>query len=155
MKLFEEARAEYVDVGAGPLVLETDARIAECSVFKGDAATVLSLTGSALQRAESLGGMGPQVAMLHRLAGYAHIQRGELPTARASLDESLEVGRARQAEFEVALTLKALAELSLVEGEAEAADALQSQSRVTLHRLHVVWMPRTPLEGGSPASGTS
>ncbi|MEO8293157.1 MAG: tetratricopeptide repeat protein [Actinomycetota bacterium] len=149
LSLFEQARVEYVAVGAGALVLETDARIAECHLFQGGSERVLELVDDALQRAKSLGSEGAQIAILHRVAGYAHLQLGDLAMARIEIDRSLEVGRARQADFEVALTLRALAELERLEGSAEGAgDASEAESREILDRLGVVSLPRVPLQHG-------
>jgi hypothetical protein len=146
LALFGEARAEYVDVGAGALVLETDARIAECLLFQGRAGPVLELAGEALQRGKAMGGAGAQMAMLHRLRGYAHIQLRDLTSARDALEESLEVGRARQADFEVALTLRALADLERLEG-GDSAARLEAQCQAILNRLGVVSLPAIPLPG--------
>jgi class 3 adenylate cyclase/tetratricopeptide (TPR) repeat protein len=147
LALFEGARAEYVDVGAGALVLETDARIAECLLFQGAAGPVLELTAEALQRGKAMGGGGAQMAMLHRLRGYAHMQLRDLKSARDALEESLGIGRSRQADFEVALTLRALADLVRLEG-GDSAGPLEAQCQAILDRLGVVSLPRVPLEEG-------
>ncbi len=144
--LFEEARAEYVDVGAGALVLETDARIAECHLFQGRSERVLELVDGALERAKSLGSVGPPFAMLHRVSGYAHIQLRDLARAGSDLERSLEVGRARQADFEVALTLRALAALARIEGRGDrAVGGFDAECRAILDRLGVVSLPTIPL----------
>lgn len=147
LTLFEEARAEYIDVGAGALVLETDARIAECFLFQGAAGPVLQLAGEALRRGKAMGGGGAQMAMLHRLRGYAHMQLRDLKSAREALEESLAIGRARQADFEVALTLRALMDLVRLEG-GDSAGRLEAQCQAILDRLDVVSLPRVPLEEG-------
>ena len=147
LALFEEARAEYVDVGAGALVLETDARIAECFAFKGDADRVLEIVEPALERAEAMGGMGAQMAMLHRLRGYALAQRGDRDRARAALQQSLGIARARQADFELALTLRAMAEVGRLADDPSVAE-YEAESRQLLDRVGVVQMRSVPLEEG-------
>ena len=92
-----------------------------------------------------MGGGGAQMAMLHRLRGYAHIQLRDLKSARTALEESLEIGRARQADFEVALTLRALADLERLEGRDSAG--LEAQCQAILDRLGVVSLPAIPLPG--------
>jgi class 3 adenylate cyclase/tetratricopeptide (TPR) repeat protein len=147
--LFEEARAEYMDVGAGALVLETDARIAECHLFQGRSKQVLDLVDEAFERAKALGSVGAPFSVLHRVAGYAHMQLRELATARSDIEEALEVARARQADFEVALTLRALAELVRLEGRGDPEVAgFEAESQEILDRLGVVSLPRVPLEEG-------
>ncbi len=152
LRLFEEARAEYQAVGATALVLETDARVAECHLFEGHADVALKLVDDALRRATTLGGEGPQVAMLRRIAGYAHMQRRELADSKAELERSLEVGRARQADFEVALTLRALVRRSQLEGGDEVqAAAFEAECRTILDRLGIEALPTIPLTGDEPA----
>jgi class 3 adenylate cyclase/tetratricopeptide (TPR) repeat protein len=147
--LFEDARAEYLDVGAGALVLETDARIAECHLFQGQSKQVLELVEDAFKRAKALGSVGAPFSVLHRVAGYAHMQLRDLATARSDIEQSLEVARARQADFEVALTLRAFTELTRLEGGDDAAAAeFEAQSQEILDRLGVVSLPRVPLEEG-------
>jgi tetratricopeptide (TPR) repeat protein len=147
LSLFDEARAEYLDVGAGALVLETDARIAECLVFRGAAGRALEIVESAIERAEAMGGMGAQMAMLWRLKGYALAQRGDVSAARAALDQSLQIARTREADFELALTLRAMADVSRLAGDREV-DAYDAESRSILDRLGVVQMRSVPLEEG-------
>ncbi|MGZ5129279.1 MAG: tetratricopeptide repeat protein [Actinomycetota bacterium] len=153
LTLFEWAREEYLAVGAHALVLETDARIAECHLFQGNSDLVLKLVDDALHRAMTPGGEGPQIATLHRLAGYAQMQLRNLAQARVELERSLEVGRARQADFEVALTLRALVYLARLAGDdGPEVHTLGSECRSIFDRLGVVARPRIPLvtEGDAP-----
>jgi tetratricopeptide (TPR) repeat protein len=141
---FDEARAEYVDVGAASLVLETDARIAECLLFEAKADDVLEIVDGALRRAEAMGGMGAQVAMLHRLRGYALAQRAAFEAASAAFDQSLAIARARDAAFELALTLRAKCELAALTGD-PSAPACEQESEAIFTQLDVVHVPRVPL----------
>jgi class 3 adenylate cyclase/tetratricopeptide (TPR) repeat protein len=147
LALFEEARAEYVDVGAGTLVLETDARIAESFLFRGATDRVLEIVEPALERGEAMGGVGAQMAMLHRLRGYALAQRGDLDAGRAALDQSMEIARARQADFELALTLRALADVGRLSGD-PCVDLWETESRSLFDRLGVIRVPGVPLRQG-------
>ena len=99
----------------------------------------------AFERAKALGSVGAPFSILHRVAGYAHMQLGDFPHARLDIEKSLEVGRARQADFEVALSLRALADLTRLEGAGdEAAAGFEAESREILDRLGVVSLPRSP-----------
>jgi class 3 adenylate cyclase/tetratricopeptide (TPR) repeat protein len=142
--LFGDARAEFVDVGAKPLVLETDARIAECFVFQGRADRALQILGPAIERGEAMSGEGPQMAMLHRLRGYALAQNGDLDGGWAALEQSFQVARTRQADFELALTLGAMARLARLRGDADAGE-YDAESQSLLRRLDVVIVPHIPL----------
>ncbi len=142
--LFERARAQFDDVGVKGQVLETDARIAECLVFQGDAEAALTLATDALKSSEAIGGAAVLSTMLRRIRGYALMQGGRLPEARKALEESLRVGRSRKADYEVALTLDALARLCRIEGDPHA-EAPERESRSILERLHVVSLPEVPL----------
>ena len=144
LELFEEARAESLDVGASAEALETEGRIAECYMLKGDGHWALTYAEEALERARTLGGLAAQSPMLHRIKGYAHMQLGELAAAREALTQSLEDGRARQANFEVALSLRALAELERLEDSVAPDDAI-IESQGILARLGVVSVPSVPL----------
>jgi class 3 adenylate cyclase/tetratricopeptide (TPR) repeat protein len=152
LAMFGKARAEFVDVGAEPLVLETDARIAECFVFQGLADRVLEIVAPAIERGERMSGEGPQMAMLHRLRGFALAQYGDLDGGWAALEQSLEVARARQADFELALTLGAMARLARLRGDPDAGD-YDADSRSMLRGLDVVVVPHIPL-GRLDRSGT-
>jgi hypothetical protein len=75
--------------------------------------------------------------MLERLAGYAIVQsRAPLEQALPHFDTSLAVAREANAQYELALTLRAVAETT--RGERSVADAM-------LTRLGVVAVPTVPL----------
>jgi class 3 adenylate cyclase/tetratricopeptide (TPR) repeat protein len=142
--LFDQARAEYVDVGAASLVLETDARIAECFLFQGRPDDVMRIVDDALARADATGGMGAQMAMLHRLRGYALAERGDYGAASQALDRSLDIARARDAAFELALTLRAKCDVAAVTGD-PSAPACEEESEALFTQLDVVRVPSVPL----------
>src|SRR5207247_5387466 len=100
---YEEARTESNDVGAGAEALEAEARIAECHLLNGHGQWALAYADDALERARAMGGVATQSPMLRRVRAYALMQLGRLDDAANDLAQSLEDGRSRRAEYEVAL----------------------------------------------------
>jgi class 3 adenylate cyclase/tetratricopeptide (TPR) repeat protein len=142
LALLSEARSMHEDVGSRAWVLEDDSRIAECHLLNGDFRNALSLAYSALAGASGAEGVGVQIPMLHRIRGLALMGLGEHASARGAFEESLRLGRSRGAEFEVALTLQALADVLRLQGTPEAdAGPLEMESRSVLGRLGVVTVP--------------
>ena len=78
-------------------------------------------------------------AFLERLHGYALVQARRAEEAAPRFERSLELARGLGADYEVALTLEALARTRLGDPEAEA------ESRLILERLGVLSTPRVPL----------
>ncbi len=102
-RLFEELEAER-------FISETRARSAECLLFEGRYVEALAL-------APSVPRGGPQVAR-RRARGAPRARRSGSPRpgaasgeAPAHLEESLRLAREQKAEFEVALTLRAMADV--------------------------------------------
>src|SRR5205085_2301407 len=89
-QLLAEARSLFAEVGNGPEVVNTDARIAECHVLQGHWEDALTAADETLQRAESAG-VALYDCMLHRIRGYALAQAGRLDEARIDFEKS--VGR--------------------------------------------------------------
>jgi hypothetical protein len=129
--------------------LTAEARIVEVLVLQGDPGA-LSRADELLARAQATEGASPQVAMLHRLRGWALMQAGELEPARASFEESLRVARAgginpglESVHYELLATLDATVRLLELTGESAAE---QTAERDTLmQRLGVVSIPRPTL----------
>ena len=134
---FGEARAEFRDVGFTGYVLDVETRMAENDVFAERPASAIERSDEVLEGIEAIGGMPALAAALRRIRGYAFAQRGEGDRAREELDQSLALGRERQARFEIALTLEAIARVERVE---PPPDVLE-----TFETLGVVWTPRVPL----------
>lgn len=82
--------------------------------------------------------------MLLRLRACALADVGDSVTARACLDESLAVARARGAGYDVVLALNAIASLGSSETEAELPDPMQEAREIFL-RLDVEVVPTLPL----------
>jgi hypothetical protein len=79
-------------------------------------------------------------AMLERLLGYAIHQGREPERARPHYEASLEIARALPADYEAALTLKAMADTRYpYDGDPEA------EYRELFSRLGVVSVPSPPL----------
>jgi class 3 adenylate cyclase/tetratricopeptide (TPR) repeat protein len=147
--LLEEARDLYASANDQTELLATDACLVELLVLEGARKAALTRATEALGRAESLKGVSVTLAALHRLRGWAYMQAGELNEAQAELAESLRLARARDAnlgirseDYEVALTLDALATLATLAGR--PSDELRGQRDAILERLGVVAVPAYP-----------
>jgi len=150
-ELLEQARALFHQIDERAQVLETKARIAELDVLRGDWEQALSSSAETLKAVEAAAGDGTQTPMLHRIRGYALMQAGRLGEAGDALDESLRVGRLREARFEIALTLEALARLAELRGTSPDPE-LRAESRSILGRLGVESLPEVPLAALSTVS---
>jgi class 3 adenylate cyclase/tetratricopeptide (TPR) repeat protein len=148
LRILEEARTEFEDLGARFDAVDTLASIAECHVLRGDANAALETVRDAMGQASGLGGIPELSTLLHRLHGNALMQLGDLDRARTAFEASLAAGRPMQADYQVALTLRALVDLAALDGSTVRAD-LEEESRATLERLGVVRVPHVPLEDRS------
>jgi tetratricopeptide (TPR) repeat protein len=135
--LLDEARAAFDRIGSAGFVLETDARRAECLVLEGRHREAFDVATATLEHTERVGEVAPRTALLERLRGYAKVQGREPELARPHFDESLRAARDLEAEYELALTMHALAQTGASE-YAPLAD-------VVLGRLGVVATPYVPL----------
>jgi tetratricopeptide (TPR) repeat protein len=137
--LLEESRALLRELGADRYAAEADARLAECLVLEGRYADALELALATRESSGSLSVGGLQ-ALLERVIGYALHQGRRADEARPHLLASLELARELDAEYEAALTLKAIADTRCpYDGDAAA------ESRAILGRLGVVAVPSPPL----------
>lgn len=140
-ELLQAAVAGFESIEAAGFVLEAQARLAELAVFAGEHPEVaLTRAETTLEQAREGGSTAALTAMLDRVRGYALLQAGDLPAALEALEASLVTGRPAKVDYEVALTLNALAEAG-----ASNADALADESGRILGRLGVVSVPRIPL----------
>jgi tetratricopeptide (TPR) repeat protein len=151
LELLEQARDLNHEIGDEPEELESDVRIAECLAMQGRSTEALELSTEALARSETLG--GPATPQLQRVRGYALAQLGRLPEAREALEESVAGASDREAEYEEALALEALARIGAIEGSSDAPE-LKARYRAIFDRLGVVTVPVMPiantLEPSSP-----
>jgi tetratricopeptide (TPR) repeat protein len=130
-RLLEDALVQFEELGAEAYVAETQSRLAECLVLEGHHREALA----ALEPLRESG--SPVLAIAERLTGYAVVQsRAGFEEAKPHFERSLEAARAANAEYEVALTLRAIAETSGAE-DGEGSEILR--------RLGIVSTPSVPL----------
>ena len=144
LAVFEEARAEYERLDIKPEVIETDARIAECLALQGDAAGALAAAERALEAAIAGGSAMAQVPLLHRVRGWALELQCVFQQARAAYDESLEAARQRNALFDIALALNAIAGLGTRTGNADEEARAEGEGLLRLLDVERVFEPRFP-----------
>ena len=140
---FELARSLLTEVGAEHEVQDIDARVAECKLLKGDPEGALAMVADVLGRAGASEAIERLAPHLHRVRGYAMLVGGDPFGAREAFDTSLDVARARNDRFEVALTLNALIELDRLEG-VDAPQDVVDESRAILAALKVRALPPVP-----------
>jgi len=148
-RLLDEARVGFQKLGAASFVLETKAREAELAIFAGDHGLALEIADDALVDLPRLGGNAGVEAMLLRQRGLALLQAGRPSEAGTPLVASLQAARLVNGQFEVALTLLALASLSRTLGKDFHPTLIES--RALLEQLGVVRTPRIPWPVGEPA----
>ena len=141
-RLLHEARELAEEISAGGLLVELEARLAERAVLAGETDEALAVADAALAAIEQSGGGSLHHAFVHRVRGYALMQRGELDAAGEALRESLELARSSDETYELALTLEAIARLAELRGEDGAAEA--KEAKTLLATLGVVSTPEIP-----------
>ena len=138
-ELLDEARRSFLALGNPAWAAEATARIAEAHVIAGEHREALEAATAALAEAKVTGAPPVLEAMVERLIGYALVQSRRRDEAIPHLARSVQLARELGAEFEIALTLKALADCGL------AAAERARESEEILTRLGVVAVPRVPL----------
>jgi len=136
--LLDGALEELEKIGARGVIVEVTAVLVECLVLEGRHEEARALAEETLRRAAEVG-LGAPRARLERLLGYALHQARRPDEARPHFDESVRIARELGADYELALTLKALADTG-ADGGAERAEAQE-----IFDRLGVVSTPRVPL----------
>ena len=109
LALLEEARAGFAHVGARVDVIDTVARIAECHALHGRPEEALELADESQRRGRALAELHAQLPLLERVRGWALVQLGERDAALEAFGASVDGARRRQAEYEFAVTLDAMA----------------------------------------------
>ena len=139
--LYRQAIRGFDKIDARRYVTETKARTAECLVFEGGYADAIT-ESSALREAARASPFGGLEALILRQLGLAFLWQARKPTKRAwTFVQALAIGaRELKAEFEVALTLRAMADVRF-----DASEELRSESNAILERLGVVSVPAVPL----------
>jgi tetratricopeptide (TPR) repeat protein len=131
---FDEARDRFRRIGADSFVVEVDSREAERRLFAGDAEGAVELADDAVRRATSLGGIPVAQSMLDRIAGVALMLAGHDDPARARLEASRVRAIDAAADYELALTLHAIAAV----GGGPGQEATSIAAASILDRLGVV-----------------
>jgi class 3 adenylate cyclase/tetratricopeptide (TPR) repeat protein len=143
----EEAKANYLHVGAEEDVPAIEARIAECHLASGNPKAALELINALLVRAGSSNGVARVAPLLERIKGHALLAQGDRSGAREALDNGLTAAAERHSRFEETLTMLSLIELDRVEGVEPSLDMV-NESRSRLSSLKVRAVPpglRPPL----------
>jgi class 3 adenylate cyclase/tetratricopeptide (TPR) repeat protein len=144
LRFFNEAREGAEHVGAQADVVEVDAKLAECFAFQGDAASALQLVQETLENAETSVHAASWRPLLQRVRGYALVQMKDIPGAIEAFNDSLAAARAANADYEIALTLRALGNVLELDGRRNGSECLD-ESRSILDRLGVVHVADPPL----------
>jgi class 3 adenylate cyclase/tetratricopeptide (TPR) repeat protein len=145
---FAAARDEFVRIGAEGEVLEVDTRIAESYVLQGRFDEALDLTEDTLRRARLSDGVSSSEPALLRIRGCALLRAGDLESAAVTLVQSLDAARRRESDYDRALALWALEELSRIDGQEPILS--DSEAQAILARLGVVRLP--PLLAPQPVA---
>jgi tetratricopeptide (TPR) repeat protein len=134
-ELFAEATSVFERIGSTNFLLEAQAREAECFVFEGRHAEAISLLskGPTAERTAAV------AIIAERALGYALHQARRPEEGREHLEESVRLAREVGSEYEVALSLRALAQTRHAD-----ADVL-AEAESTLERLGVVSLRAVPL----------
>jgi tetratricopeptide (TPR) repeat protein len=143
LELFERAKEEFGSLGAKGDVIEVNARIAECQLQMGDGWRALGTASEMLSEVAAEGDLSVLEALLYRIHGYALMEVGDLFGAEESLQRSLESARGRDADYDVALTLHALAQLATLRDE--PADAFRTESTALFIELGIRSVPEAPI----------
>jgi tetratricopeptide (TPR) repeat protein len=139
-ELYERALAGLEEIGSAAYLRETKAQLAECLVLEGRYREAEQLASDVLADATAAGEPGVLGAMLERLLGYAIHQGREPDRARPHFETSLKIARELSADYEAAVTLKAVADTRHPhDGDPEA------EYRELFSRLGVVSVPSPPL----------
>jgi predicted ATPase len=135
-ELLAAALTAFEELGSGAFGQETQARRVECFVLAGHFKEALDLVAVLLEAAGENPLLDP---ILERLHGYALVQARRAGEAGPHLQRSLELAVELDADYEVGLTLEALARTRLGDADAEA------RGKAILERLGVISTPRVPL----------
>jgi ATP/maltotriose-dependent transcriptional regulator MalT len=139
----EEAKANFLHVGAEEEVPAIEACIAECRIEAGNPDAALESVRGMLERAESSNGVSRILPLLQRVQGHALLKQDDLWGARDALEASLAAAKERKNFFESALTMLSLIELDRLEG-VEPALEIVNESRSFLANMKVRAVPRVP-----------
>jgi predicted ATPase/class 3 adenylate cyclase len=138
--LYAEALAGLEALGSAGYINETKAHTAECLVLEGRYKEAEELATEVLEGITAAGEPGVLGAMVERLLGYAIHQGREAERARPHFETSLRIARELPAEYEIALTLKAIADTN-----SPADEDPKPEHEEIFERLGVISVPSPPL----------
>jgi hypothetical protein len=139
----EQAQSIVTEIGAEHELVDIEARIAECLLFKGDPDRALSLADAVLAKegvSEAIERLGPH---LHRVRGFAMLMQADPFGAREAFEASLTSARERKDLFETMRTLNALILLDGLEG-VEPPQEVVDESREVTAKLNIRAVPAVP-----------
>jgi class 3 adenylate cyclase/tetratricopeptide (TPR) repeat protein len=136
---FDDALAVFEELSAERFKVEAKARRAECLVYEGRHQEALT-AATECREAATKSPVGGVEALIERSIGFAFHQARRSDEARPHFEESLAIARKLKVEYEVALTLRAMAATKY-----PSDDDLAAQSDEILERLGVVSLPAVPL----------
>jgi len=142
-RLLNEALGIAEEIESASLVDEVRARLAEWAVLARKPEEALEGVEAALAGIRQSGGGSLQNALAHRIRGYALEQLGRPEEALAALEQSVELARAADESYELAVTLGAIGDLKTRAGVSATAEA--AEARGLLARLGVVSTPEVPV----------
>jgi tetratricopeptide (TPR) repeat protein len=122
MRLFEESRRQFSELGELTEVVVVDALRAEALALAGDGDGALALADATLARAHARGGVSAMTPLLHRVRGSALQALGRPVEAERALRDALAAARSRIARHEIAFALAALIDGGMAQGADEARD---------------------------------
>ncbi len=137
--LFDDALAVFAELSAERFKVEAKARRAECLVYEGRHQEALA-AATECRAAATKSPVGGVEALIERSIGYAHHQARRPDEARPHFEESLRIARELKVQYEVALTLRAMAATGYLR-----AEELALESDEILELLGVVSLPAVPL----------
>jgi class 3 adenylate cyclase/tetratricopeptide (TPR) repeat protein len=137
--LFDDALGIFEELSAERFKVEANARLAECLVFEGRHQEALTVANEC-REAAAKSPVGGVEALIERSIGYAHHQARQPEEGRPHFGESLRIARELKVQFEVALTLRAMAATCC-----PTIDDLDGEAAEILERLGVVSLPGVPL----------
>ncbi len=137
--LLTEAVVGFREIHAASFALETEIRLAELDVLRGDhPEQAIRRTHAVLDFADDAADMAALHASALRLRAAARLQLGDADGSAADIDASVEVARRADALYEMALALDLKAHAA---GDADAA----AESAALLKALGVEHIARPPL----------
>jgi len=141
LRQFQEAESLADHVGGQAEVREIRARTAECLLLAGDPDAAIAMAEGCLEQLRTSDGVPPQKPLLERVRGVVLFTRGAVDEAMSALQASLDSARTRDARYEEALTLRAMADMGRSSGLGDGEE-WESTSDTILETLGVEWTPR-------------